>query len=290
MAKIAFTKLTGAGNDFIVVDARKSGLRKIRRPWPAISRVWCNRRTGIGADGVLVLEPSRKSDALMRVFNPDGSEAQMCGNGARCVALFVSQQGGGNGKPITLQTLAGALLARVQGGRVTIGMTAPKNLRLHLKLSAEGKPLDAGFVDTGVPHLVVFVNNVEKADVRRLGRLLRHHPHFAPKGTNVNFVQPAKASGSHIRVRTYERGVEDETLACGTGVAASAIIYALRNLPKGFSGRQAVAVDVASKERLHVSMDVGKSGNGVRVANVTLEGPASRVFDGVAEWPAKGRV
>ncbi|MBI4340664.1 MAG: diaminopimelate epimerase [Candidatus Omnitrophica bacterium] len=291
MTQIPFTKVVGTGNDFIVVDARTKTVRTLAGKWAAVSRVWCDRRNGIGADGVLVLQPSRRADVVMRVFNPDGSEAQMCGNGARCVALYQahSTQHTAHSKNghITIETKAGILTATVKGGRVAMRMTDPTDLCCEFSVNVDGRGLHMGSVNTGVPHVVIPVADLDAVDVAHLGRHVRLHPRFAPRGTNVNFMQAEARSPDRISVRTYERGVEGETFACGTGVAASAILHAVRTSPQAAGRRvsRRIEVTVRSGDRLRVSMELHATGREIRVANVMLEGPAERVFDGMAPWP-----
>ncbi|MBI4342319.1 MAG: diaminopimelate epimerase, partial [Candidatus Omnitrophica bacterium] len=258
--------------------------------WPQVARTLCSRHTGIGADGMLVLEASRRADVRMRIFNVDGSEAQMCGNGARCVALYhVQQQAtsdkqhGSTRRSVTIETKVGMLSAMVRGERVAMRMTDPTGLELGRRVAAGGCRFRLSVVNTGVPHAVVPVAAVDRVDVQRLGRTLRRHPAFAPRGTNVNFIQ---AAGRRLRVRTYERGVEEETLACGTGIAASAIIHGLSRT-NGSNGRIRVEVEPRSGDRLSVSFAVRHRRGEQRVTDVVLTGPAQRVFDGAVEWPTR---
>lgn len=285
MKAIPFTKMVAAGNDFLVVDAVHHPLRLLRRRWAAVSRTLCDRHEGVGADGVLVLEPARGADVRMRVFNPDGSEAEMCGNGARCVARFVHEW---NGRPahreITIETLGGPVRARVGQGRVRIALRNPAGIRRGLRLAVDGRVLTGTFLNTGVPHLVVPVRRLAQMDAARLGRLLRRHRAFAPRGTNVNFIQSEGRSGRRLSVRTYERGVEEETLACGTGVTASAIAHALQQA--GPSPRvYRIRVRARSGESMTVSCRAARQGQEVRVSDVVLEGSARRICDGTAAWP-----
>ena len=289
--RIPFTKMVGTGNDFIVVDARRKPLSAMARRWPPVSQALCDRHEGIGADGVLVLERSASADVKMRVFNPDGSEAEMCGNGARCVALYLSQVKSGKWKvarkkPVRIESKAGVLSAQVAGGRVAMRMTDPTGLRLDLSLDADRRPIRAGFVNTGVPHLVVPVADLEAVDVRGLGRALRSHREFAPQGTNVNFIQPDGARSGRLRIRTYERGVEDETLACGTGIVASAVVHALsRRSGNGQDHRYRLDLVPRSQDVLTVAFTAVPEGKRMRITDVVLEGPAVRVFDGAVTWP-----
>ena len=291
--RIPFTKMVGTGNDFVIVDTRRRPLSVLRPRWPAVSRAICDRRQGIGADGLLVLEPSRRCDVRMRVFNPDGTEAHMCGNGARCVALYL-QNGARRGNaarwPMSIETGAGPLSARVQGHRVAMRMTDPTTLRLDQAIALEGRRLRYGFVNTGVPHIVVRVESLDRVDVDRIGRALRRHRRFAPQGTNVNFIQPDAKRPMRVRVRTYERGVEAETLACGTGAVASAVVHAVQQRKArraGQAGPCRVEVETRSGELLIVRCAVSLRGGRPQVAGVMLVGPAARIFDGNLVWPLR---
>jgi len=298
---IPFTKMVGTGNDFVVVDAESRPLGRLRGRWGAVSRTLCDRHVGIGADGLLVLERSRVAEARMRVFNPDGSEAEMCGNGARCVARYLQERIRRNGRAngaVTIETRAGLISAKVLGrpaappaaGRVAMRMTDPTGLCLEMALPVEGRRLRLGFVNTGVPHAVVPVASLDAVDVARLGRLIRRHRAFAPGGTNVNFIQPDARRPERLRVRTYERGVEGETLACGTGVAASALVHGARRQLAAGARMPAVArhryeVQVQSGEMMAVSFRASRTGRALRVTEVVLEGGAERIFDGTIVWP-----
>ena len=294
---IPFTKMVATGNDFLIVDARRLRQRRTL-PWKAVSRALCDRHQGIGADGLLVLESSAAADVKMRVFNPDGSEAQMCGNGARCVALYLAQRRRDKGRDaIVLKTRAGRVSAEVRDGRVAMRLMDPTDLRLNLSLDVERRHLQMGFINTGVPHVVVPVADLETVDVNRLGRAIRYHSAFSPRGTNVNFVQPDPGHTNRLRVRTYERGVEEETLSCGTGVAAAALVYALnRSLESGRetaggNGRGSqlwtLQVQPRSGDILTVSFAIAPDRRGLRAAHVSLEGTAVRVFEGTVCWPLK---
>jgi diaminopimelate epimerase len=287
MTTIPFTKMVGTGNDFVVVDAIRNRLSKLRGRWPRIARVVCDRHHGVGADGVLLLEPSKTADVRMRIFNADGSEVQMCGNGARCVARFVSGANGKHPGTVRIETLAGTVSAQVAGSRVRVKMPLPKDLRTQLNVRlSDGSQIRGGSVNTGVPHFVVPVKNIDAVDVQRLGRLLRYHPVFGPKGTNVNFIQEARRP-LRLRVRTYERGVEAQTLACGTGMTASAIIHGLRQGAAGSSKHCRIAVQPASGDRLMISFLIaGGSGRPV-VTDVVMEGSAHAVYDG--RWEVSRR-
>ena len=217
MKKIRFWKMSGSGNDFLVIDRRNPSL--IEDPSHFTQKV-CRRKVSVGADGVLFLEESKRADFKMRIINADGSEAEMCGNGARCIARFAYLQGIA-GKTMTFETLAGIMRAEINRERVKIKMSEPKDLILHRKILVDGKEHLAHSVNSGVPHAVLLYQNLAEAPVLDLGRKIRLHEAFSPAGTNVNFIEVTDSH--HISIRTYERGVEDETLACGTGAVASAL-------------------------------------------------------------------
>ena len=224
MEKIRFWKMNGSGNDFLVIDRRDQAL--IADP-SGFARQACRRKVSVGADGVLFLEGSQRADFRMRIFNADGSEAEMCGNGARCIARFASLQGIVRGT-MTFETLAGIVQAEVSGERVKIRMGEPKDLRLHCKIEVDGAEHLLHHINSGVPHAVLFCEDLEAVAVKDLGRKIRFHESFRPAGTNVNFI--TVKDFHHLVLRTYERGVEDETLACGTGSVASALVSAALGL------------------------------------------------------------
>ncbi|MEI7435947.1 MAG: diaminopimelate epimerase, partial [bacterium] len=216
--EIRFWKMHGASNDFVLVDDRQSEFPLHDREWLAGVAA---RRTGVGCEGIILIQPSRSSDFRMRFFNPDGGEVEMCGNGARCVARLAHEIGAAPTR-MTIETVAGQLTAEIIGERVRLIMTPPKDWRLNCKLLTSDGPLAYGFVNSGVPHAVVRVENLDAVNVAVTGAAIRWHADFAPAGTNANFIA---VSDSHsLRIRTYERGVEAETLACGTGMVAAAIV------------------------------------------------------------------
>jgi len=272
--KINFTKLVASGNDFILLDLRKKpkGINLNN-----IAKKFCNRKLGIGADGLLVLEKSMRANVKMRIFNADGSEAEMCGNGARCVAYFISRIGTKLKKLFKIDTKAGALSAKVSGDNIKINMTEPKNIKIDSAIKINKHSLRFNFVNTGVPHVVILCEEIENIKVSSLGRLIRFHNNFKPAGTNVNFVEPI--SSDKIKIRTYERGVEEETLACGTGSVASAIIYVLKLIKSGLIKNKDsfnVYVDTVSGEILKVNFEVIKN----KIKNVWLEGKARIICKG----------
>lgn len=217
---IAFAKMSGAGNDFIIIDHRTPLIAP--EQMAEFSRLVCRRRFSVGADGLFFIEASDRADFQWRFFNADGSEAEMCGNGARCVARFAHMQGIA-GAHMHFATGAGIVEARVEDSLITITMTPPHSLALHRQVRVGEQVFEVHLINTGVPHAVLFVENLPATDVRGLGSTLRHHPDFAPGGLNVNF---AALDQDCWRVRTYERGVEDETFACGTGAVATALVAA----------------------------------------------------------------
>ncbi|MCX6947186.1 MAG: diaminopimelate epimerase [Verrucomicrobia bacterium] len=265
---VRFWKLEGAGNDFLGLDGRAGGFKLKRQQIADL----CDRRRGVGADGVLVVEKPkvRGADFRMRYYNSDGGEAEMCGNGARCFALLARAVSGRKGNVLRIQTQAGLVTLQIRGQEVQVSMTEPTKLRLGRKLVVAGRKLAVDFLNTGVPHAVLFVRSVRSIDVAKQGRAIRYHSAFAPSGTNVNFVEIGR--GNRIHVRTYERGVEGETLACGTGVVASSI---LSNLRRGL--RSPILVTTRGGDHLRVGFSMV---NG-QARKVTLQGLARIVYRGV---------
>ena len=265
---VRFWKLEGAGNDFLGLDGRAGGFKLKRQQIADL----CDRRRGVGADGVLVVEKPkvRGADFRMRYYNSDGGEAGMCGNGARCFALLARAVSGRKGNELRVQTQAGLLTLRMSGREVQVSMTEPTKLRLGKKVVVAGRKVVVDFLNTGVPHAVLFVRSVRSIDVAKQGRAIRYHSAFAPSGTNVNFVEIGR--GNRIHVRTYERGVEGETLACGTGVVAASI---LSNLRRGLRSPILVTTRGGDHLRVGFSMENGHA------RKVTLQGPARIVYRGV---------
>jgi diaminopimelate epimerase len=264
--RIPFMKMSGSGNDFILIDHRKALIPEDRMP--ELARKVCRRKFSIGADGLIFIESSREVDFKWRFFNSDGSEAAMCGNGGRCAARFAHVKGIA-GPRLRFETLAGILSASVELRRVKLEMTTPYGLQLDERVSVEGKECVVSIIDTGVPHAVCFVRDVSDVDVVGLGRAIRNHPRFAPFGTNANFVQVEDSS--RLIVRTYERGVEDETLACGTGAVASALIAGFRNLVK-----PPVTVQTSGGDILSVDFQIEAG----RVTRVFFEGEVRIIYEG----------
>jgi diaminopimelate epimerase len=268
-----FYKMNGAGNDFIVIDNRDLSISLDAETIEAL----CDRHCGIGADGLLAVEPAENgADFRFRYYNADGGEAEMCGNGARCFGRFTAHLLPELPQRVTFETIAGTLAAEMIGENVRIAMSVPKDLKLDTGVKISGLDAPIHFVNTGVPHAVAFVQggeSFEELDVFSHGRVIRNHEAFSPAGTNANFATVIKPG--HIEIRTYERGVEDETLACGTGMVACALIH---HLLTGASSP--VKVDVAGGDSLEIGFE--KSGD-ASFKNVTLTGPADFVFEGEIE-------
>lgn len=256
---LKFTKMSASGNDFVVarLKAKSQFLR-------TLARKACERKLGIGADGLLTLEKSKRARLKMRIFNADGSEAKMCGNGARCVALLSGK------KKVSIETKAGIIASVVSNNNVKIKLTDPKGIKLDIPLKFKKRNLRINFINTGVPHVVIFTEALDKFDIIGLARFIRYHKRFAPAGTNVNFVEVLDKDA--IKVRTYERGVEDETLACGTGSVASSLIFALKTC-----ATDKIYVHTRGGEVLKVYFE--KKNKGFR--NIWLEGRVRIVCKGV---------
>lgn len=262
---IKFHKMQASGNDFVVIDHRKKFISNLK----AFAAKVCPIHTGIGADGVLVIETSTKADFKARIFNADGSEAEACGNGFRCVGRFARDILKFPAK-MKFESISGVISAEVKKERVRVQLAQPRILEEKGGVSVCGEDFDYDFFNTGVPHVVIFQDRLEKANVFEWGRAIRSHKKFAPKGTNVNFVK--HRGGSKITVRTYERGVEDETLACGTGSTASALAAVLK-----FDVKSPVEVLTRGGEVLKVSFEFDAEG---RPLKAFLEGGAHVVYEG----------
>ncbi|MCX7001072.1 MAG: diaminopimelate epimerase [Candidatus Sumerlaeota bacterium] len=218
--KTQFWKLSGGGNDFICFDNRDGTLPESMKS--RLAATLCRRGHSIGADGLLFIESSPRADFIMRIFNPDGWEAETCGNASRCVALLTYKLGISPAE-MSFETKAGIYKARVTGEFASISMTDPTDMRLNIPFEEEWSPAPVvHFIRIGVPHVVAFVEKLESMDVLTIGKRVRSHHAFQPAGANVNFATPRNKN--NIALRTYERGVENETLSCGTGCAATAII------------------------------------------------------------------
>ncbi|MBA2848158.1 diaminopimelate epimerase [Thermosulfuriphilus ammonigenes] len=264
---LSFAKLSGSGNDFILIANMDRAIHPSAAP--SLAKTLCRRGFSVGADGLILLEPATLAEAhfAWRFFNADGSEAEMCGNGGRCAARFAYVKGIAPAQMV-FETGAGLVRAEVMGERVKLEMTPPRDLTLDRKLALAEKQIFYSFVNTGVPHVVVEVNDIDKAPLKELGPQIRFHPQFSPAGTNVNFVA---LDGERIFIRTYERGVEDETLACGTGACAAALVL-------GAKGQVSSPVEVVTRGgeilRVYFSLDA----HGPK--EVFLEGIARFIYQG----------
>jgi diaminopimelate epimerase len=272
MKKLSFVKTVGTGNDFILIDGRKSTLPS---NLPAFAKQQCHRQRGIGADGILVVARSKKADARMLIFNADGSQAGMCGNGLRCFVWYLHQTSKKKSasKLWTIETGAGLMRARITGNEsVRIFLRPPHGLKLGMKLSAAGKKWEFHSVNTGVPHAVTLQKKLEAINLKKLGPAIRYHVQFKPAGTNVNAIRIDSAR--QISVRTYERGVEGETLACGTGSVASAVVATALGKVK-----PPVKIKTSGGEWLTVGFKHGR----IPWEGLYLEGPVQIVFHGEIE-------
>jgi len=266
MDSLPFVKMSGAGNDFVVIDNRTLCHALTTEQ---IARL-CDRHFGIGADGLLAVEPSDQADAdfRMRYYNADGAEAEMCGNGARCFARFVHPLRRMDAERVRFLTPAGLITGEYVDRDVRVNLTPPTETKLRQRADFGWGEIEYHFMNTGVPHVVVFVPEAERAEIVAHGRAIRRSALF-PRGANVNFVEVVDAS--KLIVRTYERGVEDETLACGTGVVASAL---LAHRVHG------VALPLCVKVRGGDILTIDARPDGDSFRDVTLTGPAVEVFSG----------
>ncbi len=265
----AFTKMAGAGNDFIVLEADK------KLNYKKLAPEMCERTNGIGADGLLILDKSKAADYKMRIVNADGSEAEMCGNGVRCLAAYIVRHRKPKKKLFSIETLAGLILAEAKAETAHVRLSNPKDYRLDVPLNLNGRQIRVHYIDTGVPHTIVFVDGLQNIQVNQIGPTIRFHETFSPRGTNVNFVEQMKPG--LVAVRTYERGVESETKACGTGSVASAIVSYLKANPKVRQQKQAkMNVLTASREILEVTFDI----DDFQISEVWLRGSAKFIAEG----------
>ncbi len=258
-----FAKYAGCGNDFILFDNRRGDFPKS----PQLFQKLCHRQWGIGADGIILLESSSQAHARMRIFNADGSEAEMCGNGIRCLVHWMNSLG--FSLPIYhIETMNHVLKAWVTDQNVRIEMGSPTHLQWNLSIDHESTYLQIHSLNTGVPHAVLFVSDIE-ANLKQLGPYIRHHPYWKPNGTNFSIVKQLDAMT--FAIRTFERGVEDETLACGTGATAAALAAAHQfklQAPLRMQTRSGDCLDI------HFSLEDGQ------FTNVTMTGPATKIFQG----------
>ena len=260
--------MNGSGNDFIIIDNREPVIENSAK-LDFVSQI-CVHKLSVGADGVIFVENSDTADFKWDFYNADGSSAEMCGNGGRCVAHYAYVRKIAPEK-MSFETTAGIITAEVKGSYVRIKLTTPKGMQRNLNIDLNGKTFKVDSLNTGAPHAIMYSDDITNEDVRGVGRGIRAHPIFSPEGTNVDFVQ--KLGEDMLYVRTYERGVEDETLACGTGVVASALLASEANLVKA-----PVRIQTQGGEVLTV--DFEKINEAGEFKDVFLEGSAKIVFEG----------
>ena len=263
--ELLFTKTSGAGNDFVIIDNRDGILPPDKA---ALARRLCSRHFGVGGDGLLLLERSSRAHFTMKYYNSDGSYGGMCGNGGRCIAQYAFINGIAP-REMVFEALDFVYHAEILPNLVSLRMKDPTDIKTELQVHVGKELHHAFFVNTGSPHVVVFVNNVASVDVDRLGKAIRNDAAFLPEGTNVNFVEIS--GNDRIRLRTYERGVESETLACGTGsVAAAVISHLFRKL----------ALPITIHVRSGETLKVDATSNGETLTSPKLEGSAHILFTG----------
>lgn len=264
---VPFSKYSGCGNDFILIDNRFHIFPTADK---ALIAKLCHRHRGVGADGIILLENSLTADFKMRIFNSDGSEAEMCGNGIRCLMKFLQDQGFQDKKHV-IETMNAKIPLFPENGEVSVEMPSPTEISWSTPLSINGNSWNIHFLNTGVPHAVIFVEDVLEVDLETIAPKIRFHSQFAPKGTNVNFVA-LQAHSQKIFLRTYERGVEQETLACGTGAVASAIAAA-----KIHGMSSPIHVQTKSQEYLKIAFHLDAES---MFSNLIMTGPATFIFSG----------
>lgn len=273
MKKIKFTKMSGAGNDFVVIDKNENNNLSIDE---LFVKKLCDRRNGIGADGLITIENSDENNFTMNYYNADGSTGSLCANGARCAIKYAeitdrlkNNKAEFNSNEVTYR---GEIL---NDNEVRFYLNPPKKIKYNFKVKAGGRLLNAHFTDTGSPHVIIdikesegFLTSLESVPVELLGKEIRYLPEFSPGGTNVNFIDVIDGI---VHIRTFERGVEAETLACGTGSVAAALICFVNK-------KLTVPIELIpkSKEKLFVNFEVENS----KVRNLSLTGPAKVVFTG----------
>ncbi len=272
---IPFARMHGSGNDFVVLDDSTGRLRPHRR---ALAQALCDRRRGLGGDGLVLLSSGTAGHVVMSYINADGNDGEMCGNGAGCAIRRASELGFFKGSETVLDTDAGAVGATIDGYRVTMTMTDPHDERLNLSIPTSEGTLLGHYVDTGVPHVVLFVDDVAQVNLAELGPEIRRHPLFS-RGCNVNWA--AKCAENSFRMRTYERGVEAETLSCGTGATAIALISYRLGLAK-----PPVKIRASGGGTLNIEFDESPAGP-LRNVRTTVE--VERIAEGTIDpdWLAR---
>ncbi len=272
---VDFTKIEGAGNDFVLIDNRDS---RYNFSYSDFAKIVCDRHRGVGADGLLVIKKSDTSDFKMRYLNADGSEGGMCGNGGRCIAKYMLAA---SGKQTTqFEALDYIYSAEIVDDQIRLQMKNPTDFRKDLIIKYDNYEFKIDYVNTGAPHAALFIedmpqvfNNFDEIEVYKIGRYIRHHELFSPAGTNVNFIRTIRRG--EVQIRTYERGVENETLSCGTGSIASAILAAMR-----YNWDSPIKVLTRSKDTLVINFINTDN----KITNVSIEGPANQVFTGTLNY------
>lgn len=263
---LSFYKMSGSGNDFILID-NHAGIVDEENLGHFVASI-CRRKLSVGADGVILLEASELADFKWRFFNADGGEVEMCGNGGRCAARLAYLKGIA-GPRLTFETKSGVIRAEVADGRVKLEMPEPSPPELDYRLKIGEETFSVSSITVGVPHVVIWVTDLETSPVFKVGQAIRFHQRYSPAGTNVNFVQ--QMDDGMFAIRTYERGVEEETLSCGTGSVATALIAAT----KGMAASPTV-LHTRGGEALKVYFE--RSGYDFR--SVFLEGDARVIYEG----------
>lgn len=266
MNRCFFAKYVGCGNDFILIDNRLKTF-PIRQP---LIHLLCQRQIGIGADGLILLETPVKPDAdfLFRIFNSDGNETEMCGNGIRCFVKWLASMGFHH-DPYRIQTMQSILTAKQVENGICVQMGPPRNIQWDISLRFENQFLRIHYLNTGVPHAILFTDNIDEIEILKLGAYIRNYPLWMPHGTNVTIAQ--KQPGARLKIRTYERGIEGETLACGTGATAAALAAARH---------YQISSPICVETRLGDELNIGFSRDNQQFSEVTLTGPAKCTFMG----------
>lgn len=277
---VPFSKYSGAGNDFAIALASDLGSREPSDLAPLI----CPRATGVGVDGLIVVEPRGRDRVGARFFNPDGSEFSTCGNGTRCIARFAGWRGLTSGSAIAIQTVAGVVQATVKGESVALDYEMQIWVERAVSVTYHGSPHRGWLVQVGTPHVVIPIETMPEGKIEALAAPIRSDPTLGASGANVDLV--VRASAAEVSIRTYERGVEAETLACGSGAMAAALALHEAGLTE-----RTLTLHTRSGEILEVTLlaDVDDGGTTAsleaRRRQVRLAGPARRIFDG--EYPLR---
>lgn len=267
---INFTKMHGAANDFIMIDDRTGVI-----PWEdyVLMSLLASRRTGVGCEGIILIQSSTRADFRMRFLNPDGTEVDMCGNGARCAVWFAYKIGAAKARSITMETSCGLLDAEIIGdGMVKVWMPEPTARSYGVKLTTEHTTYTGDYLNTGVPHFVVFCDKPECINVQTEGQALRLHDTFSPEGANIDFVKLRMPN--RITMRTYERGVEDESGACGTGAVAAAVCAVEKHC---------ATLPIRIRTSADFELVVDADWRNHMCTGVTLTGPVREVYSGTID-------